>query len=410
MRILHTADLQLGARFTQFADQAHLLREARFQTLETLIHRAETENASVLIVAGDLFDDNQISREISRRAYDILTSNPKIHVLICPGNHDPYLTAGSVWSQSPWCSPHHNIHIFTAPESISLQGIHFIGAPLTQKVSHRDPSIPLDALALQLPSNSFKIGITHGSPDIPSLRQDNDFPIDLKAAHRAGLDLLLLGHWHGWQYWPDHKMLMPGSPEPDRFSQPASGSAALIDISDPDSPTIQKINVQTLSWFEYNIDLSPGMPAIEQAIHTIQKSIHSCPSPVLRIILSGIASHDFAQSSISTLQNVLLKTVKIFSIQDKTYTDFSSSDLLDLQSRSPAVASVLADIQRLSHLLHNKPDIHPHPDMQRLSTLNASELKEICESIHIDIQDLDPDVLDMAAGLILNRIRSIESL
>lgn len=408
MRILHTADIQLGARFTQFSHQAHLLREARFQTLETIIHRAESENVSVLTVAGDLFDDNQISREISQRAYDILTSNPRIHVLVCPGNHDPYLPAGSVWSQSPWCSPKPNIHVFTAPESVTLHGVHFIGAPLTQKVSHRDPSILLDTIAHQLPPDSFKIGITHGSPDIPSLRQDNDFPIDLKAAHRARLDLLLLGHWHGWQYWPDYKMLMPGSPEPDRFSQSASGSAALIDISNHHNPIIQKINVQTLVWSEHDIDLTPGMPAFEQAAHSLQNLIHANPSSVLRIILSGIASHELTQSSISTLQHIL-SPIKIYSIQDKTHAGFSSSDFLVLESQSPAIARVLADIQRLSQLLHNTSGIDSQPDMQKLSTLNASELKEICESIHVDIQDLDPDVLDMAAGLILSQIRSTES-
>lgn len=150
------------------------------------------------------------------------------------------------------------------------------------------------------------------------------------------------------------------------------------------------------------------MPAFEQAAHSLQNLIHANPSSVLRIILSGIASHELTQSSISTLQHIL-SPIKIYSIQDKTHAGFSSSDFLVLESQSPAIARVLADIQRLSQLLHNTSGIDSQPDMQKLSTLNASELKEICESIHVDIQDLDPDVLDMAAGLILSQIRSTES-
>lgn len=146
MRILHTADIQLGARFTQFSHQAHLLREARFQTLETIIHRAESENVSVLTVAGDLFDDNQISREISQRAYDILTSNPRIHVLVCPGNHDPYLPAGSVWSQS-----------HGAPQN-----------PIFTYSLRPNPSLFMECTSLELHSLRKSLIATHPSFSIPS--------------------------------------------------------------------------------------------------------------------------------------------------------------------------------------------------------------------------------------------------
>ena len=37
MRFIHTADLQIGARFAQFGEEAEVLRQARVQALDRVL-------------------------------------------------------------------------------------------------------------------------------------------------------------------------------------------------------------------------------------------------------------------------------------------------------------------------------------------------------------------------------------
>ena len=43
MRFIHTADLQIGARFSQFGDKASALRAARVQALARILDIAKKE-------------------------------------------------------------------------------------------------------------------------------------------------------------------------------------------------------------------------------------------------------------------------------------------------------------------------------------------------------------------------------
>ncbi|EAX48513.1 hypothetical protein TcarDRAFT_1985 [Thermosinus carboxydivorans Nor1] len=60
-RILHFADLHLGAPFRQFGPRGKLLREGLKKTLENIIAAAQKERADLVLCAGDLVDANQVS-------------------------------------------------------------------------------------------------------------------------------------------------------------------------------------------------------------------------------------------------------------------------------------------------------------------------------------------------------------
>ena len=57
MKLLHTADWQLGARFKQFGDRAGELREARFTALRRALEIARDRKVNTFVIAGDLFED-----------------------------------------------------------------------------------------------------------------------------------------------------------------------------------------------------------------------------------------------------------------------------------------------------------------------------------------------------------------
>jgi len=142
-----------------------------------------------------------------------------------------------------------NLTIFREPTVIEHAGVYLVASPLTQKVSTIDPSRRIADLTKSLPSDTIKIGITHGAMAIPGKHQPNDFPIDLTAASRAGLDYLAVGHWHNWQVYDSGRLVMPGTPEPDNFDHPESGFVACVEIRAHNiPPTVEKLFVATLRW------------------------------------------------------------------------------------------------------------------------------------------------------------------
>ncbi|RME96348.1 MAG: hypothetical protein D6766_00965, partial [Verrucomicrobia bacterium] len=187
MKLLHTADWQLGCAFRSFGDRAAKLREARVQTLRRALEKARAAGVDAFLVAGDLFDDNQVEPALLRRVADLLAEFPDVPVFIVPGNHDPASGPGCIWRRPPFDQPPPHVRVFTEPGVVDLGPACLVANPLTQKLSTRDPALPLGELAAGVPKEKIRIGITHGSLAIEGLHQPNDHPIHPEAASRAGL-------------------------------------------------------------------------------------------------------------------------------------------------------------------------------------------------------------------------------
>ena len=95
--------LQLGttklARFIRafLSDEASArFSQDRINAISTLGKMATEHDAKFIIVAGDVFESNQLSRQTLVRALDALESLP-VPVFLLPGNHDP-LDGSSIFS------------------------------------------------------------------------------------------------------------------------------------------------------------------------------------------------------------------------------------------------------------------------------------------------------------------------
>jgi hypothetical protein len=72
LRIIHTADVHLGARHDDLGEQAAAQRERQFAAFKTTVDLALTEKADVFLIAGDLFDSNvQPRRSVERVAAEL---------------------------------------------------------------------------------------------------------------------------------------------------------------------------------------------------------------------------------------------------------------------------------------------------------------------------------------------------
>ncbi|MCP4901013.1 MAG: DNA repair exonuclease, partial [bacterium] len=143
MKFLHTADLQIGARFAQFGDKAEMLREARLTTLKRILEIAQAEAVDAVLIAGDIFESNQIANSIVEQAFDILSAHPDLPIVILPGNHDPVDGPGCIWLRKPFAQPPAHVTVCTSRNTIEIAGAAILPVPITQKVSSKDPSLPL---------------------------------------------------------------------------------------------------------------------------------------------------------------------------------------------------------------------------------------------------------------------------
>jgi exonuclease SbcD len=92
LRIIHTADVHLGARHDDLGEQASAQRERQFAAFVATVDLAIAEKVDLVLIAGDLFDSNvQPRRSVERVAAQLKRlAEAKIRVVILPGTHDVY--------------------------------------------------------------------------------------------------------------------------------------------------------------------------------------------------------------------------------------------------------------------------------------------------------------------------------
>src|SRR6185436_6660626 len=92
LRMLHTADVHLGARHADLGDAATAQRERQFAAFKAAIDLALAERVDLVLIVGDLFDSNtQPRRSVERVAAELeRLAKSRIRTVITPGTHDCY--------------------------------------------------------------------------------------------------------------------------------------------------------------------------------------------------------------------------------------------------------------------------------------------------------------------------------
>ena len=89
IRFIHSSDWQLGMTRAFLGEEAAArFSQARINAISTLGTLAKKHDAKFIVVAGDVFESNQLSRQTLARALDALGALP-VPIFLLPGNHDP---------------------------------------------------------------------------------------------------------------------------------------------------------------------------------------------------------------------------------------------------------------------------------------------------------------------------------
>lgn len=256
VRILHTADWQIGRQYSRFAlEDAAALAEARFAAIETLAQLAAAQNVDVIVAAGDVFDSQTLGERSLRRAFNAMAGFTGPWVLL-PGNHDAALSE-SVWTRAQRlaCVPGH-VHVLDKPQALVLDDLRLaiLPAPLTQRQTYQDLTDWFDAAPS--PAGYLRVGLAHGSAGGLLEHIDSHNLIHQDRVMRARLDYLALGDWHG-TLKVNERCYYSGTPEPDRFRDNASGQALLVDLEAPGAmPSVRAVPTGRHRWVSLAYELS----------------------------------------------------------------------------------------------------------------------------------------------------------
>ena len=162
IRLLHSADWQIGRIFSQFEpDDAAALFEARFQVVERLAEMAVQHEVAAVLVAGDVFDAQTVSDKSLRRLFNALQGFDGPWMLL-PGNHDAAL-AESVWTRAARLNliPGNVVACLTPEVRVVADRFALLPAPLLQRHTHGD--LTEWFVSAQTPEGMPRIGLAHGS-------------------------------------------------------------------------------------------------------------------------------------------------------------------------------------------------------------------------------------------------------
>ena len=416
-RFIHSADWQLGARFSQFSTKAAALRAARLATFERTLELAVKREADAFLIAGDLFEDNHVDDSLVAAVIALCARYPTLPIFILPGNHDAHTGPASVWERKLFLGIPSHIHVIRAAGITDLGGgVFLLASPLHQKLSTTDPSLKLVELAASLPATAIKIGFTHGALAIEGKHQPNDFPIALNAATRAGLDYLAIGHWHNWLPDTDGgRIVMPGTPEPDRFTNDASGHVALVELSGQGRPPrVQPLAVATLSWHSLSFNFLTPESSRASLAAALADLKPAAANTVVRITLEGTAS-PAALAEVHAWLSPTLAGFLVGQIVDRTRVCLSAVELADLQLRHPILAQVLADIDRLETfaggtigIAASAPVAGETPTPVSSGALTLVELQSLLSPSRIDLAQLSPEFFSQLRQTVFQTLQEVD--
>ena len=338
IRIVHTADWQLGKPFGRFPEDVRAaLAEARLDVIDTIGTVAVAREAGHVLVAGDVFDNLDPGDRILVQA---LSRMAKVDVdwWLMPGNHD-HARADGLWSRVRAKAPA-NVRILDKAEAVELEeGAWILPAPLEYRRTRDDPTSYFSEMAT--PAGATRIGVAHGS--IAEFGGSNEATnlIPPDRWRTARLDYLALGDWHGHLLVND-RTAYSGTPEVDRFGRDDLGSVIVADVALGEAPKLERVETGRFRWLAQQWEVA----TIEDAARllTAFRNDNDLARTLLDLKLSGAAALADRISILGTLGDELAHEVRWLGIaSDQLMVRPTVDDLanIDVQGTLAAAASSL---------------------------------------------------------------------
>jgi DNA repair exonuclease SbcCD nuclease subunit len=287
LKILHTADIHLGAKFSGLGNKGASQREQLRTTFKKIIATAIDERVKIVLIAGDLFDSNQQPQgniDLVIEQFNLLNQN-NIPVCLIPGTHDS-LDSSSIYRKVDFEGKCSNLKIF-ADESISCKEYPSLDLTIYGKpnLSNRSYISPLKGLKPST-SSKFHIAMAHGSFYIPGKAAEDDHVFRLEEVKASGMNYLALGHWHEIYKCSEEPLAWyPGPPEWIDQNQKQRGAVLLVSLLDSGEVKVEHKKLGLRDYNEVEIEVS-GIQDIEKLKARISEGANQ--NLVRRATLKGL--------------------------------------------------------------------------------------------------------------------------
>jgi DNA repair exonuclease SbcCD nuclease subunit len=349
IKLLHTADLQLGMKAEDASDCGERQRAARFEALQRMVEVARDEEVGLILIAGDMFEHNQVGTRTVSRAVQLLQDAAPIPVFILPGNHDWY-DASSVYQRPEFAGDRAgNITVLREESPIEVANdCTLYPCPVTERWSYLDPT---DWIPRREDDDTIRIGVAHGTLPIPG--EERILPIEPDTAQRKGLDYLALGHTHGLRRYDGGRVAYPGTPEQTSFGEEGAGQVLLVTVERDRPPQIEERQTASLAWETIEVQLSDPVDESLADLRERIQSLEDGPRTLLRLELTGTVGADslpqigeFEQWLDARVENQQLLHAEVE--RGLRTSEELAGALRTLADQDPVIAATIADLRSLA--------------------------------------------------------------
>ena len=297
MKFIHTADWQLGMtrHFLNPEAQARF-SQARLDAIRSIGQLAVEEGCEFVVVCGDVFESNQVDRQVLTRAFDAVAATPGVTFCLLPGNHDPLDAASIYISNSFRERKPENVVMLDGNEPFNVaDGVELLAAPWTSK----RPLVDLVDRASELagPSDALRVVVGHGALDSRSPDSADPSLISLsrlEARIREGeIHYVALGDRHSTtDEGSSGRIWYSGAPEPTDYVEVDPGNVLLVEL-DADRCTVESRRVST--WAFERVERQLSSEADIEMLESLLDAVTDKERTVLKLALIGqvtLAQHD----------------------------------------------------------------------------------------------------------------------
>jgi DNA repair exonuclease SbcCD nuclease subunit len=273
MRILHTSDIHLDSPLTSRlpADRVRERRRELLSGFGRMVEEAKEMGALAVIIAGDLFDSERVSRRAMDTALDIIESAPEVVFFYLQGNHE-----GDALSLSGRAIPL-NLKTFGKDWTYYEAG----SLTVVGRSEIREGMFE----SLDLPKDSTNIVVLHGE-----LRDKSAYPDAIGLGEAAGrnIDYMALGHYHSHSIKAiDDRgvAVYSGTPEGRGFDETGEKGYMIIDTTPRLKYSLRPFARRRLHTI--SIDLG-GLVRTAEILERAERALRTVPSTdIVRLELVG---------------------------------------------------------------------------------------------------------------------------
>lgn len=323
VKIAHIADVHLGVKCVGIGNRYDQRASEITGTFYKILKICEYEKISFLLIAGDLFDDINIS-DLKLNELKKVFSKLDFNVIIAPGNHDPFTPDSpynSKWPKNVFIFKNLEIEKFSFPEyNLDIWGSAFEGPYKNKNYIN----------LAQVDLNKLNICVMHGN--LANSENDGYCPINANDIEESGMDYIALGHIHkksnigcvGRTHFA-----YPGCPEGSGFDESGKKGFYIGTISKGVcNLEFKEVSRRIYESLDINIsNLNLECDIIDKILKKIEEIYGGgCYDNLYKITLVGYTSEDFFVD-VNSIEAQINEKVFFVKIIDKTETEIDTEKL-----------------------------------------------------------------------------------